>query len=425
MTFLCLTAWGLMMTFLARRLSNRWFNHLTLYTLLWTVMLLSYELRLIAYNSIVLEAWLYVFVAWISLYLGTLLGSLLFPTVPKQKFPEINLVRLRHIIIGLTVGGLISTFALAENLLVALKTGGILTALTQYSAQIYTMRFEGEVTGVMYLNFLPYAGCALAGIYAARLGRITLAAALPLFAMVADGIVSMQRTGMVVGALLFAFSYAFTPKVQKLRLARWQKIVVGCAVLASFLAVTLERGAGEYFEAQTGTLYRISEVISVAPVVYLYISGPLPCFSEYLKNPSDDGKPLWGRYMLASVYRFLAKFGYDTYVPYYPAFYSTPVPVNAGTYLRELHRDFGGAAIFFFPFSLGFFIAFLDGSSRTPFTVILLSFLYLVVAFSIDFNFIGGGGWYFPLPIALIVALLIKPHAAPRASLARAPAVAL
>jgi peptidoglycan/LPS O-acetylase OafA/YrhL len=91
-----------------------------------------------------------------------------------------------------------------------------------------------------------------------------------------------------------------------------------------------------------------------------------------------------------------------------------------GTYLREIHQDFGGPAIFVFPFALGLSIAFLEVRGRGPVSVVLLSFLYVVVAYSFDINYAGTGGglWYFPLSIALLIIAVIKPRRTQKNSVA-------
>jgi oligosaccharide repeat unit polymerase len=427
MTIVLLSFWAIGMVILARWICGGWVNHLSLYSFVWTTSLLTLQMRLIAYHHVIFEAWMYVFVAWVSLYLGTALIRLKSPPT-KPTFPYINMKRLRNAIFVLGAAGLASTVVLALKIVQKLDAGSFFLALMENASRIYVMRLEGDVSGLMYLNFLPYAGCVLAGIYTARLGRVTLVAILPLVGMLADGVVSMQRSGIFVGALLLFLAYLFTPKVSKLHVPTWQKIAVVSVVLTIFLSITASRGRPEFFDGEKQALADAGNSASVPPSLYFYASGPVACFSEYLKHPGQDGKALWGRYMFASVYRFLSKFGTGTYVPYYPNYYYTPVPINACTYLREIHFDFGGLGIFFFPYCLGALIAFLETREHTAASVILLSFFYMVVIFSFDINFIGSGAWYFPLPIALLVVAAVKPRregetcvAVPTASVLRSP----
>lgn len=407
MSILLLIMWATGMLVAARWICGKWFNHLALYTYVWTATTFAFLLHQIEYHAVIFEAWFFIFVAWIALYLGSLAVKLGLHLKAADTFPELNLKRLRYAIILLSAAGLISSAQLAGHIVRALGAGNIYVALSEYADQIYKLRFNGEVSGVGYLSFLPYAGCVLAGIYSARIGRITLIAWLPLLAMLVDGVLSMQRAGMVFGAMLWAFSYLHTPKTGRPHVSRRQIVWIVLAALGAFGLVTGQRFGALTFQGETPELAKLGDSVSGAPVLYFYTSGTIPCFSEYLKNPQQDGKGLWGQYIFASVYRFLSKLGFDTYVPYYQTFYNTPTSINVGTYLREIHRDFGPSAIFLYPFSLGVLIAFLH-ARRGPFSVVFLSFLYVVVGFSFDMNFIGGGGWYFPLPIAFFCVAIAR-----------------
>jgi oligosaccharide repeat unit polymerase len=62
----------------------------------------------------------------------------------------------------------------------------------------------------------------------------------------------------------------------------------------------------------------------------------------------------FGANTLAPVYRVLAKLGFDTHTSRYQVFYKTPAPANTGTYLREVHADFGVLGVLLIPFLMGF-----------------------------------------------------------------------
>jgi hypothetical protein len=53
------------------------------------------------------------------------------------------------------------------------------------------------------------------------------------------------------------------------------------------------------------------------------------------------------------MYRVLAKVGFDTRIPDYDKFYRTPTSANTGTYLHQVHHDFGAAGILIIPFCIG------------------------------------------------------------------------
>ena len=77
---------------------------------------------------------------------------------------------------------------------------------------------------------------------------------------------------MVIGALLFAFSYIFTRKALKPSVTRWQEIVIGLLVLTSVILVAASRGRTEVYEGESDALVRAGDSVSILPSIYLYAS---------------------------------------------------------------------------------------------------------------------------------------------------------
>src|SRR3974390_17277 len=110
----CLFLWSGAMLALARWICGRWFNHLSLYTAVWTTSIFAYCLGLIQYHHVVFEAWAYVFIAWFALYLWTAAVRLGAKTVHNKHwrvkpFPQLNLELLRWAIIFLGSAGIASS----------------------------------------------------------------------------------------------------------------------------------------------------------------------------------------------------------------------------------------------------------------------------------------------------------------------------
>jgi len=403
-----LALWGFLMILLARYLRGRWVNHLSLYSFVWTLSLCSYQLRLISYNFISGDAWIFIFAAWIALYLGTawagVLGSSGQPR-QRQLFPG-NERNLRNAIILFSCAGLASSVVLAWNIVRSLYSQ-LLLGLIDQGNKIYTMRFEGGLSGLMYVGFLPYAASALAGAYASRIGRVTFVSAFPLLAMTVDGILSMQRGGILIAIILFVAGVYITPSKTPLRLVRWQMVAALGLLLTGFLLVTMIRGIPAEFENQGATLNRISDVVPSLPSLYMYVSAPPAGLSAYLQHPESDGHSFWGRYTFAPAYRLLAKLGWNTYVPYYTEFYSTPVPINSCTYLREIHSDFGSLGVLGVPFCLGALLTFLESRRSSLAVQMVLAHLYVVVLFSFTLLVAITGYWYISFMASSAVGLLL------------------
>ena len=171
---------------------------------------------------------------------------------------------LRKAIIVLSCAGLASSVVLAWNIVRSLDSQ-LLLALIDQGNKIYTMRFEGDLSGLMYVGFLPYAASALAGAYAARVGRITFISVLPLLAMTVDGVLSMQRGGILISIVLFVAGAYITPFRTPLHVVRWKMVASLGLLLIGFLFVTMIRGVPAEFEGQGATLNRISDVVPSLP----------------------------------------------------------------------------------------------------------------------------------------------------------------
>lgn len=287
----------------------------------------------------------------------------------------------------------------------------LLLALTDQGNSIYTMRFEGDLSGLMYLGFLPYAASALAGAYVGRTGSIGFVSFLPLIAMTVDGVLSMQRGGILIAIILFVAGIYLTPHRRALRVRKWQLASALTLLVIGFFYVTMTRGIPAEFENQGPILNQVADVAPSMPSLYMYLSAPPVGLSAYLQHPDADGQSFWGRYTFAPANRVLSKFGFHTYVPYYSEFYSTPVPINTCTYLREIHSDFGPLGIIGVPFLLGALITIVESKCSNLVAQVVLAHLYVVILFSFTLLIMVTGYWYISLIASTCVAFVIsKPN---------------
>ncbi len=397
------------MLLLAWWLCGSWLNHLSLYTFVWTLALGAYELHWIRYNSISPTAWLYIFVAWVGVYLGTAIVM-----VPGKRPVNLSvphyLPRLKLVIIIFSLAGLASSAVLARQIMRDINPN-LLLAVTLGTPQIYQSNFEetGQFSGIPYLGFLPLAASALAGAYAARRGRIDWVCLFPMLVATINGILSVSRWAILLSVALFLTALYLTPRPKPIRLSLIQKgllILVGLGGLAfvSFARNDLALSLTD----QSTTLSHISEWVPVAPSIYFYVSAGPPGLSEYLRDPQQEGNLPWGRYTFASVYRFLSKLGLATYVPYHQEFYSTPEWVNTCTYIREVHSDFGVAGVLIFPIVLGAVAGWLSSFRGSLVRVMVLTHVYFLVLLSYTSLVMSAGPWFQSFVVSLIAAVFVE-----------------
>ncbi len=147
---------------------------------------------------------------------------------------------------------------------------------------------------------------------------------------------------------------------------------------------------------ESPSLEVLSDYVSVAPVLYFYITGPLAGLDSYLSHSREP--EFFGRLTLAPIYRLLDKFGANSYVPYYDTFYPTAVEdINTCTYLRAVYADYGGVGIIIFPWLLGALMTYwyLRGTH-----VAALAHLFVFVTFSFNASVMVATPWWISLALS-------------------------
>ena len=412
MSLLLIVMWGAAMLAVARLLCGSWVNHLGIYSFVWTLSLSAYELHWIGYNPIGAEAWLYIFVAWIAIYLGTALVVLMSRPRRPEPLGERALRDLRTVIILFSLAGVVSCVVLAGEIMKEIDPN-LLVALTDGATRIYAASFEeaGEFVGIPYLGFLPFAACALAGIYAARRGRIDWVSSFPLLVTVVMTILLVSRWTALLSGFLCVVSFFLTPKAGGFRLSGIQKLLLVLVIASGIVTVSATRtDLVDPFWGESGVLDRASDVVPFASSLYYYVSGPPVGFSSYLRDASQEANQPWGRFTFASIYRVLSKIGLARSVPFHQDFYGTPTPINTCTFLREVHSDFGPAGVFLFPLVLGMTAGWLSRSGPSLVRTVLLTHIYVVVFFSFT-NFVVTTGQFFQsLLFSTVAAVFIEKY---------------
>lgn len=381
---------------IGRQMLGGWVNHLSIYSVTWGISLSAYELRLIAYNPICTEAWLYIAVAWISVFLGAALVVLVMREhhAGPAVVSEFNPIYLKVATMILTLVGTVSLIQQIRQM--QAEFGGVLAALALNPNEIYARRFEGDLSGVPYLFFLGLPAACLAGAYTARVRKLTITGVLPLLIAAVGAVISMQRAGLLIAAPLFGYAYIFSPgshrfTITKRRLARL--VLVGLLLFGFFVLIGSYRGSYQYHQGQTQALNDFADHVSGLPSLYLYVSITAPTFSQYLMHPEVDTYSFFGANTFAPFFRLLSKLGFRTYVPYYTPFYHMPEEGNQGTYLTYIHADFGPAGIVLVPSVLSAVLSFLALRNSQVFRMSrLMMYVNLLVVITFSFS-----GWYLGL----------------------------
>jgi oligosaccharide repeat unit polymerase len=398
MLILILSAVTIIILLLSKYLFVKWFNPLSLYAMIWYVMIFFYELRLINYVEIDFFTWVVIFSAYISFLLGIISCYSMKGYFKQRKEATLhNKVdflyqdggsRLKTFIL---VCALVGLFSAIQHWLVLIEMFGSIPMVLIQANLVYQMRTDNEIAGVIpYLHIIAYVGIFFGGIYTAFKGKITIIALLPFLAIVIKEIANVSRAGMLFGLCLYVTSfiivrYSITRESRKKRskLVFSILILITIFILAAGL-VRSTRGTYESFASSSRGLDKFKSGFFITPSLYLYASSHIVVLSKYFKDDYDNTAVI-GAYTFEPIYNLVSKFGVVKHSNFYEKGYLIPIWSNTSTYLRYIYSDWGAAGLFIFPFLLGFFSTFqwyLYFQSKNIYSLVILVFLMLVIAFS-------------------------------------------
>jgi oligosaccharide repeat unit polymerase len=425
MKLLLLIGGGVVGVLVGRKLFQRWFNHLSIYSTIWTVSLGLYELKLIQYNSIIPEAWFFILLAWFVFYLGSIMvlragiatrHASNYATVFKevidnsQRFFFINSKILKRSIIVLSV---LAALSIGYHLFVVIHFFGGVKATILNANLLYVLRLRGEIQEeIPYLSSFALGACSLAGIYTAVRGKLTFVGVLPLVLIGLGGAASMGRASIFIAGVLFLTAFLYAPRQKLQKLSILTGLILAIALVIGVLTfISSTRGLIISFKYENPSMEILRRThIAFVPSIYFYFSGPPVVFSEYLKAGGEKFYP--GTYTLRPILNVLSKIGLFEPLPRYQDFYFTPEPMNTGTYLRELYPDFGPIGMTLFPYILGILLTILHLRIKkrpTLMHIVLQSHLYVIVFLSWLCNALFLGYYWISFIVSLFVSLKCSP----------------
>jgi len=170
---------------------------------------------------------------------------------------------------------------------------------------------------------------------------------------------------------------------------------------ASLVRVSRMSDKTENFTGASSTLMKTKENFIISPSVYLYLSSDIGVLSKYLS--SEGEKTNIGQNTFLTVYTFLAKLDLVEKPPIYQKYYKIFAWTNTGTYLRELHADFGIAGVLLGPYLLGLLITWLWFKFYENKNLLIFAFfVFLNIIVGLSFFVIATRILYWATSLALI-----------------------
>lgn len=415
---------GLIGVVAGRVLFERWFNHLSLYSLIWGTGLFFFELRLIEYIPIIAEVWMLLLYAWIAFGAGSAILIVARHAIAgtQSDAPAVTSVQeQRWLLYFIVILSVIALYAVMHHWLLLIKKFGSFTGVLLSGYRVYRSRIDDQIPGVIpYFDSFALAALFFAGLYCARIGRIKLWVMFPMLIVVAEDVAQAGRGKMLVAIILFFSSYFLARMIYEQSKARalfgskMKRALTLGLVVAIFLVaaefIRAYRGSNENFYGVSSSLNKFADVPFLTPSVYLYLSSHPGVFNAYWKAGGEIA-PFPGSYTFAPIFRILARFDLADEVPFFQKFYNTPIYTNTGTYLRELHSDFGVAGILVAPYVLGFICTWLWLRIKQRFSLIAFTWLvhlYMIVGFTYLYQATRVGHWAVSLVVSLAVSGFIN-----------------
>ncbi len=424
---LLLFSFGLIGATGGRILFGRWFNHVSLYSLIWGTGLMLFELGWIKYYPMTADAWLMIGYAWVAFSFGSAIVILARRSVADSSNPrpsmaayQTAILERRYLKIVVAILCCVAFLGVLQHWMVLLDRFGSIVGILLNGGTIYSLRTSGQLTGMVpYVDSLALTGACLAGIYCARAGGIKPLGILPLLIIMLDEVAIAARAKLLVAGLLFLSAY-FLAKVapassfRSRHLSRIRRLLPMIVVLAVLvLGAEFVRGIRETSFRYYGLTSKFEKYPFVSPSLYLYFTCHPGAFNAYLKAEKED--PFPGTYTFAPLFRVFARLGIADAAPLYQEFYNTPIPANTGTYLRDIHAEFGIVGVLVMPYVLGLICTMLwirIREGRRLILVVWLSHLYVVVAFTYIAQGTQLGFWLLSLLASLFIAYAVERRSA-------------
>jgi oligosaccharide repeat unit polymerase len=395
------------------------------YGIVWGFSLTLFHVGLIRYYPLETETWIVIVSGWMAFLLGsaTVVGAryACWSDVKKNcgGTPEISESEHSLLLKILWTANIIVVAYAAHQVYIVTKLVGNVTNFLALGNLFYSLRVHEGLPGTIpYLGSLSLTVCLLAGLYTSLVGRLKLVAIVPLLAMIVISITNMTRAFSVIGAILFLTGYfSNTRKIAQVSIitvaGRLKRAVLAALLVALFVSamevVRGNRGMTERFAGATTALSRLGRGAGsfLTPSIVMYLSVQHGVLNQYLKEGIED--PPIGNYSFAPVWRALSKIGFNTYVAQHQPFYRVPMSANTGSYLRELHADYGIAGVVVGPFLLGlvatmFWLRY--ESTGSLLDLVVLGHVFVAVGISLFAFATQLGNWQASLIFGIVISFI-------------------
>lgn len=391
-------------------------------------MLILFELKLIYFYDLSITTWLVIGSSFFAFLIGTItifFARAIFKVELKTStniqsslnfFSDDGKIIKRVLIIFSTIGLLSSIYH--WKILLDKYDSIINVFLNSYA--VYNSRFNEESSDVLpYVWMTSFIAIFIAGIYTAYKGKLTFWATIPIVAVVLRELARLTRSGILLGLLEFIISFLlfrhFLLSVDRNRfMINKKKIFIAVSLILMIMVagasvVKLARVSNDEIQGTNRELKQFEGGAFISPAIYFYASSQIGVLNQYLEK--DRERLPFGNSTFYSAYSLLSKLDLTSKPEDQHQGYLIPAWSNTGTFLRDLHGDFGFMGILIFPYLLGLLCSHFWFRLLTTHQIkyhILLTHLYLLIGMSFFILATRFPSWVFGMLILLLLFPIIE-----------------
>jgi oligosaccharide repeat unit polymerase len=385
-----------------RFIFKAWINHLTVYSFVMGGLTFLYELKLLPYPDLSFITWFYLISSSLAFVLGitsVINAKNLFPSSAenvKINVSDMPIFKddgkvLKYSVIFFSLVGL---FVALHRWYIMIGIFGSIPSVFINAAWVYRINVKGEIKE--FIPFLPsfvYVGVFLSAIYTAYRGKFSFLSFFPIICIILKELTYFGRGEMLFSTLEFLFTFFLFRNLLnreediKFKFSRKNAgvaiLLLLILVITAASVVRTSRGIKENFRGATKELKQLEENLILTPSVYFYLSSDLGVLNQYLFKETEEAK--FGENTFRGVYYLLSKIKIVDEPPFFQKGYFIPFWSNTGTFIREIHADFGLPGVILVPFFLGILLTylwFIFFEKKNLIVLTVLVYFNLIIAFS-------------------------------------------
>lgn len=385
-----------------RKIFKTWINHLTIYFFVIGGLTFLFELKLLAYRNLSLTSWFFLISSTLAFLLGIMsvlsarqlnLSKIGFPRVTVESIPlfqgDGRILKYSAIFFSL-----VGLFVALHRWYIMINIFGSIPAVFVNAAWVYRINVKGEIKE--FIPILPsfvYVGVFLSALYTAYKGKFSFLSFFPILCIILKELTYFGRGEMLFATLEFVFTFSLTRyllrkeenvkyKFSKAN-ATISIILLLAIVLTAASIVRSSRGVKENIRGTSPVLKQLEDSFIFTPSVYFYLSSDLGVLDQYFRKDIESAN--FGENTLRGVYYLLSKLKLVDEPSFFQKGYFIPYWSNTGTWIRELHADFGFTGVIILPYIIGListWLWFKFFQEKKIYLLVFLVYLYIILAFS-------------------------------------------